>query len=658
MRYSLLAFICLTVIFSCKKYNEAEKIIIKTGTISNITPTKAFAQGTITNIAEFKVEQHGHCWSSANDVPDFRINQGKTMLGEKASDGAFSSNITGLFPSTRYYVRSFFIANNDTIYGNDIQVFKTLDSVGNFAPNVATGADSAVAITSAFVRGTVVSTGNVTVTSYGHCYSSTVTVPTIANTITNLGSTTTAPRNFTSSFTGLTANTTYYARAYATNSVGTSYGNVVSFTTSAVPTVLPTVTTIDTFYFGDFATKVKLEGRIVTTGTPAISEFGHLFTSDSLTPNLTIANATKYINTGAAQVGNFITTTAFPNSLTTYRYKAYATNTAGTAYGSEYQSTTGFLGISNNYTPPATPIYGTQAGIGVNANGVFYYGLGFNTNPPYNVSTSGKFYKFNDVTGAVTALADCPVALAYANSFYYNNKIYVIGGIVNNSTGNDSYVLSYDIASNTWAGVKNFTNSFWGGYGFLIGNKYYVIGGIVDNSPPNGSAQIINWTARTLVYDIVANTTSLAANIPGAEKGFGASFAIGDNGYTIAGKKKQVNSMQGINILECYKYNSLTNTWQAIPDLPLTQNLGGVQGNLGDSYNNFGYVWGGSNDGNDPNAALQRYNPTTNTWKLMHTFPLSEVCTNGVGKIVNRKLVYGTGLNNGDQFSKRIYVFK
>jgi uncharacterized protein (TIGR02145 family) len=38
--------------------------------------------------------------------------------------------------------------------------------------------------------------------------------------------------SFTSSFTGLVPNTTYYVRAYATNSAGTGYGNEVSFTTA------------------------------------------------------------------------------------------------------------------------------------------------------------------------------------------------------------------------------------------------------------------------------------------------------------------------------------------------------------------------------------------------------------------------------------------
>jgi hypothetical protein len=42
-----------------------------------------------------------------------------------------------------------------------------------------------------------------------------------------------ATGSFTSSITGLSANTTYYVCAYATNTAGTSYGEQVSFTTTA-----------------------------------------------------------------------------------------------------------------------------------------------------------------------------------------------------------------------------------------------------------------------------------------------------------------------------------------------------------------------------------------------------------------------------------------
>ena len=62
--------------------------------------------------------------------------------------------------------------------------------------------------------------------------------PTINDSHTSDG---TGTGSFTSTITGLSQGTTYYARAYATNSMGTSYGDQVSFSTTAI---IPTVTTI------------------------------------------------------------------------------------------------------------------------------------------------------------------------------------------------------------------------------------------------------------------------------------------------------------------------------------------------------------------------------------------------------------------------------
>ena len=77
--------------------------------------------------------------------------------------------------------------------------------------------------------GNVISDGNATVTARGVCWSTSQT-PTITDSKTSDG---TGTGEFTSSLTGLTANTTYYVRAYATNSVGTAYGDQKEFTTSS-----------------------------------------------------------------------------------------------------------------------------------------------------------------------------------------------------------------------------------------------------------------------------------------------------------------------------------------------------------------------------------------------------------------------------------------
>ena len=54
-------------------------------------------------------------------------------------------------------------------------------------------------------------------------------MPTVLNNLTTNG---TGIGTFSSNLTGLISSTTYYVRAYATNTVGTAYGNQISFTTS------------------------------------------------------------------------------------------------------------------------------------------------------------------------------------------------------------------------------------------------------------------------------------------------------------------------------------------------------------------------------------------------------------------------------------------
>jgi hypothetical protein len=104
----------------------------------------------------------------------------------------------------------------------------TLCPTNNFATLTTTSASN-VTTASATLGGNITNNGGSTVTQRGVCYS-TNSSPTTANTTTNDGSGT---GSFSSNLAGLTASTTSYVRAYATNSAGTAYGNQVSFTTTA-----------------------------------------------------------------------------------------------------------------------------------------------------------------------------------------------------------------------------------------------------------------------------------------------------------------------------------------------------------------------------------------------------------------------------------------
>lgn len=107
------------------------------------------------------------------------------------------------------------------------------------SPTVSAGSNSNVTSTTATVSctGGITSLGSTgcSITSYGFVYG-TSTNPTTSNTTVQVGTTyTTTGTSFSKELTGLTANTTYYVRPYATNGNGTAYGTQTSFKTLELP---------------------------------------------------------------------------------------------------------------------------------------------------------------------------------------------------------------------------------------------------------------------------------------------------------------------------------------------------------------------------------------------------------------------------------------
>ena len=137
---------------------------------------------------------------------------------------------TGLTPSTTYVYRvyAYNAAGDSPTYSNEVTV--TTTAIISL-PTLTTTAASSIANTTAVSGGTISSDGGAAITVRGVCWSTSPN-PTIAlTTKTTDGA---GIGVFTSSITGLTAGTTYYVRAYATNNVGTAYGNQVSFTSKSV----------------------------------------------------------------------------------------------------------------------------------------------------------------------------------------------------------------------------------------------------------------------------------------------------------------------------------------------------------------------------------------------------------------------------------------
>ena len=105
---------------------------------------------------------------------------------------------------------------------------QTITVDGPELPSVQTDAISGISQTSAVGGGTIADDGRSAVRRRGICYSTTSVQPTVNDAHTQDG---TGTGSYTSTVIGLQSGTTYYIRAYATNALGTGFGEVKTVTT-------------------------------------------------------------------------------------------------------------------------------------------------------------------------------------------------------------------------------------------------------------------------------------------------------------------------------------------------------------------------------------------------------------------------------------------
>ncbi|MCJ7449862.1 MAG: T9SS type A sorting domain-containing protein [Bacteroidales bacterium] len=140
--------------------------------------------------------------------------------------------------------------------------------------------------------------------------------------------------SFSGSILGLIPNTTYYVRAYAINSLGTSYGEELSFKTN--PLTIPVLNT--TTVYSITQVKAISGGSISYDGGTAVTARGVCW---SISENPTIADNHTSDGTGT---GSFTSNIQGLSHSTKYYVRAYAVNNIGTAYGAQVSFTTQFGG--------------------------------------------------------------------------------------------------------------------------------------------------------------------------------------------------------------------------------------------------------------------------------------------------------------------------
>ena len=288
---------------------------VSLGEISNITALTASASVTVFDAGGATLQSCGICWSTN---PSPTTADSKTIATGKQLNTAYSCNMSGLQPNTTYYVRGFATTDITSAYSEQ-RTFKTATGLPTISTTTAT-ATSTIIISG----GTISSDGGYSIIARGVCYSTNNSNPTISDNFTTAG---TGTGSFSTTITKVSVSTTYYVRAYATNSIGTAYGDVNIVTTE---NGLPKLTT----------TAPTLNGTTVISGGQITSDEGFGITARGICygklPNPDLSSSYNHTNNGTG-AGYFTSSFSLPNGSGKYYIRAYATNANGTSYGDQVE---------------------------------------------------------------------------------------------------------------------------------------------------------------------------------------------------------------------------------------------------------------------------------------------------------------------------------
>ncbi|MBR5810660.1 MAG: hypothetical protein IKY36_04700 [Bacteroidales bacterium] len=358
--------------------------------IPSLSSTTATLTSKVTYHGGETITEVGFYYSTESDV-DPETSQKVSRI---YSEDTFSIEVANLGINTKYYVKAYAINSAGTAY-SEINSFKTESSV----PSVQTIGVADITPESALLSGSILSDNGASITERGFVWIQGDGTPTVdSHKLTATGTT----GEFTSSLTGLEPNKKYSFRAYATNSKGTAYGEIMTFSTVAG---LPALSSVDVSAIT--STSATFSSTVTDHGGETVSEVGFYYSTDeTVDPATSVKVTQKY----AKDV--FTSQIADLAIFTKYYVKAYATNSAGTAYSVIYSFTTlastpivNTIG-SSEVTSTTAVLSGTVVadnGAEVTERGfVWMLGEGVPTIDSYKITTSGKI---GDYTATVKDLA-------------------------------------------------------------------------------------------------------------------------------------------------------------------------------------------------------------------------------------------------------------
>lgn len=470
----------------------AVPVVITSGRL-NLFADSVYYKGNVTSDGNNPpVSERGFCWSTS---PNPTTSSSKMIIG--SGTGIFTGMIKGLSPSSTYHIRAYAINTSGTAYGAD----STFTTLSISTPVVITGIISAIGGRSANVTGSISFDGRRPVTQKGFCWSTSPNPNTALTTVSNQGN---GSASFNYTITGLLPNTIYHVRAYAINSLGTSYGGDSTFLTANYPAVILDKITSISYYSATINATVTDDGRQPVTSRGICWD-------TSANPNL----KKSYLASGTGK-GTYIIPLTSMKSNTLYHVRAYAINSVDTSYSADstfktlrtYPPTVVTLSPTN-ITAKSAKCNGNviaDGGASVTQRGFCWSTLPF---PKASLPTKS-------VNGSGLGTYSFTIVAGLARGTTYHIRAFAVNSI-DTAYGGDSVFTTVDIASviTDTVSIVNISTANCGGQVITDGGASVTTRGVCWNTKTNPTARLSTKTLNgsglgyfpSVMSGLIAGTT-------------------------------------------------------------------------------------------------------------------------------------------------------
>lgn len=510
----------------------ADVPVVQTLGSAEVGSDGATLSGTVLTDNGATIKERGFVWMQGDGMPT----TSNSKLQTSGTTGDFTATLSGLDPNKKYSFRAYAVNSMGTAYGA-VMTFVTSTSL----PSLSLVNVSAITSTSATFTANVMNHGGETVSEVGFYYSTDAAVD--VNTSVKITKSY-AGTAFSAALSDLSINTTYYVKAYAVNSAGTAYSNVVTFKTLASTPVVSTLGSSDVSSSG-----ATLSGSVLTDNGAEITERGFVWMQGDGTPT---TDSRKQVVSGTTGDFTVALTALEPNEK--YSFRAYAINSVGTSYGAvmTFSTVAGLPVLSSVAVSQITSTSATFKSDVTDHGGETVSEVGFYYSEDESVDVSSAVkVPITYVGGSFTAaISDLSIATTYyVKAYAVNSAGIAYSRVVNFNTLASSPVVTTIGSSDITSSSATLSGTVVTDNGATIKERGFVwVQG--DGTPTTSSRKL---TASGTTGDFTAALTNLEPN----KKYSFRAYAINSVG-TSYGDIMTFSTVAGLPVLSSVDVSNIT----------------------------------------------------------------------------------------------------